>query len=195
MCSLILNPDGQHYKQLKFILEDLFEDNYWYEDAIFLERNSRDFAHRIKNINYNAEALCDFLVTHPKGLNIKKDDLILVVDKVFYPKYVRRELYEKFRSKASQVGEDETKSGCFGGLFSFVFKRNEDAIAFFDDVRIYKGPSLGTNFTLACPYTILAHYNELEFAEKCGVSRYLIRVSVGLEDVQALLSLFSDALK
>ena len=30
--------------------------------------------------------------------------------------------------------------------------------AFFDALEVQKGPSLGTNFTLACPYTVLAHY-------------------------------------
>ena len=45
---------------------------------------------------------------------------------------------------------------------------------------------LGTTFTLACPFTLLAHYGELDWAESCGVSRYLIRISVGLEEVADL---------
>ena len=51
----------------------------------------------------------------------------------------------------------------------------------FDRLAICKGPSLGTVFTLACPFTLLAHYTELDWAESCGVSRHLIRLSVGLE--------------
>ena len=38
-----------------------YEDNYWAEDAIFLERNSRDFVSRIERINVNAEAICQTL--------------------------------------------------------------------------------------------------------------------------------------
>jgi hypothetical protein len=34
--------------------------------------------------------------------------------------------------------------------------------------------------------TLLAHYGELDWAESCGVSRYLIRISVGLEEVADL---------
>jgi cystathionine gamma-synthase len=49
-------------------------------------------------------------------------------------------------------------------------------------MAVCKGPSLGTSFTLAWPFTLLAHYTELEWAESCGVSRNLIRISVGLED-------------
>ena len=56
----------------------------------------------------------------------------------------------------------------------------------YDRLAVCKGPSLGTVFTLACPFTLLAHYTELEWAETCGVSRYLIRLSVGLEDREDL---------
>lgn len=55
---------------------------------------------------------------------------------------------------------------------------------FFDHLNVRKGPSLGTCYTLACPYTVLAHYDELAWAAACGVSASLIRVSVGLEDAE-----------
>lgn len=58
-----------------------------------------------------------------------------------------------------------------------------------------KGPSLGTNFTLACPYTILAHYAELDWAAQYGVPKSLVRISIGLEDVSWLHKVFADALK
>jgi cystathionine gamma-synthase len=44
-----------------------FEDNYWAEDAIFMERNSRDFVSRIDRINTNAEAICDVLRSDQRG--------------------------------------------------------------------------------------------------------------------------------
>jgi len=59
----------------------------------------------------------------------------------------------------------------------------------------HKGPSLGTNFTLACPFTILAHFNELDWAAQYGVEADLVRVTVGLEDTAELLSGFALALK
>ena len=54
--------------------------------------------------------------------------------------------------------------------------------AFYDALHCYKGPSLGTPYTLCCPYTLLAHYSEVAWAEEQGVQKYLFRVSVGLED-------------
>lgn len=65
--SAVLNPAGRHYKDLKSIWQSDFEDNYWSEDAVFLERNSRDFVSRVERINYNAEAICDVLQSHPGG--------------------------------------------------------------------------------------------------------------------------------
>jgi cystathionine gamma-synthase len=50
-------------------------------------------------------------------------------------------------------------------------------------------------FTLACPFTLLAHYTELEWAEACGVSRYLIRLSVGLEQPEELWQRMERALQ
>ena len=58
-----------------------------------------------------------------------------------------------------------------------------------------KGPSLGTNFTLCCPYTLLAHYTELEWAARCGVRADLIRVSVGLENPADMIARFKQALE
>ena len=69
-----------------------------------------------------------------------------------------------------------------------------NAPAFFDALLIAKGPNLGTNFSLCCPYTILAHFTELDFVERCGISRYLLRVSVGLEEPDWLIAQFREAL-
>ena len=63
----------------------------------------------------------------------------------------------------------------------------------YDSLEVCKGPSLGTNFTLACPYVLLAHYNELGWAKKCGVPADLLRVSVGLEDPEILWENFKIA--
>ncbi|KAI7904081.1 pyridoxal phosphate-dependent transferase [Cokeromyces recurvatus] len=172
--SMILNPNGVYYAQLKALLKQNYEDLVWFEDAVFLERNSRNFKERSHIINQNAEALCDFLVNHPK------------VEKVFYPKYVCREHFDSIKINTDTAG--------YGGLFSVLLKDEKSAATFYNNLHCAKGPSLGTNFTLCSPYTILAHYNELNWAEQYGVCRYLVRVSVGLEDKEKLLHMFSEAL-
>jgi cystathionine gamma-synthase len=41
---------------------------------------------------------------------------------------------------------------------------------------------------------LLAHYNELDWAARCGVRADLLRVSVGLEDIADLTARFGAAL-
>ena len=83
----------------------------------------------------------------------------------------------------------------YGGLISFVLKNRKKSAKFFDQLEISKGPSLGTEFSLVCPYTMLAHYDELDWAEACGVEKDLIRISCGGESEGELISRFQKALE
>lgn len=172
--SAVLNPSGRYYGALKAAAQHEYEDTYWPEDAIFMERNSRDFATRMDRVNVNAEAICDVLVNHP------------TVKTVHYPKYID-----------SRANYDAVKlpTGGYGGLLSVVFHRKAEAVAFYDTIETAKGPSLGTNFTLTSPYVVLAHYEELEWAASLGVDPDLIRISVGLEETDELVAVFRRALQ
>lgn len=171
--SLIINRNSPRYSELKAAQATLYEDLFWQEDATALAENAADFDARIARINQSTEMLCDQLRAHP------------AVAEIHYPKYVTNDAYEKVRRPG----------GGYGGLFSMVLKDPAQRSApYFDQLRVSKGPSLGTNFTLACPYTLLAHYNELDWAESLGISRHLIRVSIGLEEPEDLLERFLTGL-
>ncbi len=184
--SLTLNPRGRHYAALKAHLDATYEDIYFEQDAVFLERNSRDSLRRIRVIDENTEAVCDFLRARSIAGGVPEGTC--VVKEVYYPKYITREQYDKCRIKGDQPGG-------YGGLFSVTFTTLEASRAFFDTLPFYKGPSLGTNFTLASPYVVLAHYAELDWAAKYGVDPGLVRISVGLEDKQRLLESIGRALE
>jgi cystathionine gamma-synthase len=170
--SLVLNRRSPFYDNFKAYLEGHHEDLLWDEDAQALEVYSVDFADRVGLINQHAEELCDWLHGHP------------LVERLYYPKYTTPEHYRQVH----------TPVGGFGGLFSLVLKdAARNAPRFYDRLRVSKGPSLGTNFTLACPYTLLAHYHELDEVEEHGVSRWLVRVSVGLEAGDDLIERFKEA--
>lgn len=172
--SAVLNPHGNHYHALKEAFTREYEDLVWAEDAVFLERNSRDFVSRAGKVNATSEAITAILRNSP------------FVKEVYYPKYSpTRQFYDNFR----------THNGGYGGLFSVTFHSTAEAIAFFDNLEVLKGPSLGTNFTLSCPYTLIAHYNELDWARSFGVEADLVRVSVGLEDISDLATRFARALE
>ncbi|KAI1332249.1 pyridoxal phosphate-dependent transferase [Xylariaceae sp. FL0255] len=170
--SLVLNPTSRYYAAIKRAMAEIFEDTYWVEDIVFMERNSRDFITRIDRVNSNAEAICAVLHAHP------------LVTNVHYPKYnTDRPNYEALR----------LPDGGYGGLLSCTLKTKAHAVAFYDALETAKGPSLGTNFTLTSPYVLLAHYNELEWAAGFGVDASLLRISVGLEN--NLSDIFAKALE
>ncbi|KAL9939610.1 hypothetical protein V8E36_001427 [Tilletia maclaganii] len=211
--SLVVNPHGPHAEAIHGVLKDIYEDTIWDEDAIFMERNSRDFVRRIRRIDANAQALCRLLHADSQRPD---DDADKVIASIFYPLYETRELYEACRRKeafsaptvadGSHAGDAEGKATVsdgqkgsegegYGGLFSVFFTSPARASAFYDALRCQKGPSLGTNFTLASPYALLAHYTELDWASSFGVDANLVRVSVGLEEESALIADFNDALE
>lgn len=65
--SAVLNPQGHHYQFLKKAFTSDYEDNVWAEDAVFLERNSRDFISRIEKINTTTEFVTEILQASPLG--------------------------------------------------------------------------------------------------------------------------------
>ncbi|KAK5075528.1 Cystathionine gamma-synthase [Lithohypha guttulata] len=171
--SLVLNSKSNLYSDFKQQFDQQYEDDYWAVDAIFMERNSRDYIGRIIRINTNAEIMTN---------ELQKSSL---VKEVYYPALVpSRKYYDACK----------TTDGGYGGLFSVTFHNPEHAHQFFDNLQIQKGPSLGTNFTLSCPFVLIAHYNELDWARSMGVDPDLVRVSVGLENAEELKRICRNAL-
>lgn len=167
--SLILNRRSRHYNAFARFLNAAADHELWHGDAVALERNSRDFTERVRVMNRNAQALVDWLRAHPR------------VEKVWYTDQDGGAGYEAIRRDGAG----------YGSLFSLLLKDAATcAPGYYDRLRVTKGPSLGTNFTLACPYVLLAHYEELDWAESCGVDRHLIRVSAGLEPAEELVRRF-----
>lgn len=171
--ALICNPRSPHYSELKPLVKAGHEELLWTDDAAVLAREAVGFPARMQQHNSNGLLIAERLRAHP------------AVEKVWYPKWEFSKAYEAVRRPG----------GGYGALVTFLPRNAENTSpGIYDRMRICKGPSLGTVFSLACPFTLLAHYTELEWAESCGVSRYLIRLSVGLEDPGELWSRIDQAL-
>ena len=169
--SLVINPDSPHHAAFRAAMAtESPDDLLWCEDAVALAANARDFPARVVRSHTNAAALAAWLDHHP------------AIDSVWYPRHGDG-LDEILRPGAGR--------GC---LLSFTLRNQDLTPVVYDRLRVSKGPSLGTNFTLCCPYTLLAHYTELDWAADCGVPARLLRVSTGLEDSADLIARFRDAL-
>jgi cystathionine gamma-synthase len=162
--SVTLNSKSPYYDRLKGILEDKRgeEERAWFwEDVLTMEENSRDFEARVDRASENAEVVVGLLRASS------------VVREVYYPLGApTQEVYDRYR----------VEGGRYGFLLSIRFVSPAMAVAFYDAFDVAKGPSLGTDFTLCCAYTLLAHYKELEWAAEYGVVEDLVRISVGLEE-------------
>jgi cystathionine gamma-synthase len=139
--SVILNPSSRYHATMHHELSRQFVDSYFPAEAVLMEANSRDFEERVLRASGNAEMVCELLKQHP------------AISQVYYPKgSPRQRIYDCLKLPHGQ----------YGFLLSVTFVSPECAIAFYDALEVAKGPILGTNFTLACTYTLLAHFNEKE---------------------------------
>jgi cystathionine gamma-synthase len=172
--ALVVNHRGKLADCLHEELEQIYEDNLWGDDAILLAGYSADFPERMQQVNDSAEKVADHCRAHA------------AIEAVYYPRFQSPEAYASFKRSG----------GGYGGVFSVLLKGAEDNTArFYNALRFCKGPNLGTTFSLCCPFTLLAHYEELDFVESCGVSRHLIRFSIGLEEPRDLIERIDAALR
>jgi cystathionine gamma-synthase len=141
-------------------------------DAEVLLSNITGYPKRMAAVNANGHSLAAWLAAHP------------AVAKVWHPSLNQSAEYQAIMRPG----------GGYGGLLSFVLKSPRKTPKVYDALRLSKGPSFGTPFTLVCPYTLLAHYHELEWAEGCGVPANLLRVSCGQEPLDSLIATFGEAL-
>lgn len=169
--STVISPYSKWKKELSEIIPKVALSTLSDSESIELEKTSRDIEDRLKRLNISCLKLKEKLET-------KKE-----ISKVLHPQYCKN-----FNSLLK-------KGGGYGCLLSIELKGGiEESKRVYDSLRVNKGPSLGTNFTLVCPYVQLAHFKELKWANSCGVSEHLLRVSVGLENEDDLWSRFNSVI-
>ena len=145
-------------------------------DLARLAFEMRHYVDLVERTNKNLMELATFLESHPA---IKK---------------LHWSYSEPFGAKYRKLAGEE-KPGC-----SLAVELKGEIEPFYDKIRILKSPSFGTKFSLLCPYVQLAHYELIQTKEgrnilaSAGLSPDLIRVSVGEEEVQEIISVFNEAL-
>lgn len=124
----------------------------------------------------NGRKVAEFLSKHPK------------VGMVFYPGLEDHPNHE--------VAKKQMRD--FGGMVSFTFKSGErkDADAFFQKLKVFTlAESLGGVESLANHPTTMTHASiPAEKRAELGITDDLIRLSVGIEDIEDLLQDLENAL-
>jgi len=179
--SVITNPYTKvgRWMQKDLANHHINHEGLWEGDARAIKSNSVDFLQRSSKINGTAESLADWLQNHED------------VATVYYPKFTCNEGYKSLLNNNESL-KNKHRAG-YGGLLSILLHSHVCQRTFYDNLDVAKGPSLGTNFTLVCPYTLLAHFHELDFATSYNVQPNLLRIAVGLDDIDVLKNKFQHA--
>jgi cystathionine gamma-lyase len=144
-------------------------------DCFLVLRGIKTLAVRMERHNSNARKIAEFLEAHPK------------VGKVYYPGLRSHPQHDLARRQMSG----------FGGILSFELKANlAEVKAFLKRFKLFAlAESLGGVESLIEHPALMTHASiPKREREKIGITDNLIRVSVGIEDVEDLIADFEQAL-
>lgn len=145
-------------------------------DSFLVLRGIKTLHLRMERHCFNGEKVAHFLASHPR------------VDKVFWPGFTAHPNHE--------IAAKQMRG--FGGMISFTLKGNhlEDALAVVKKVELFAlAESLGgVESLIGHPATMTHASIPKEEREKSGVVDSLIRLSVGVEDVEDLIEDLRQAL-
>lgn len=171
MGAIILNSNSK----ISHISAEFFKytDMPYIKDLQRMAYEIKDYKTRMRKVSSNTKKLVEYFKSSP------------IIDKIFYC------LSDENKTNYKNLMIDEDS---WVGIVSVTFKKEFEKI--YDNLNIAKGPSLGTEFTLLMPYTYLAHYDYLqtvqglEFLNKIGLPKDLLRISVGIEPIEELIAEF-----
>lgn len=145
-------------------------------DSFLVLRGIKTLHVRMQRHCENGEAIANYLVKHPK------------VESVYWPGFKSHPNHDIAKSQMSG----------FGGMISFVTKGGsyEDAIKIVEKLEVFTlAESLGGVESLAGHPASMSHGSiPKEEREKSGVVDALIRLSVGIEDIEDLISDLEQAI-
>lgn len=171
MGALTLNETSK----LSHMTTEFFKhaDMPYIKDLQRLAYEIRDYKKRVQKIASNTKKLVEYF------------------EKCSYVKKVYHCLSQENRENYKKLMRDES---CYTGLISLTFNKPFEEV--YDTLNFAKGPSLGTEFTLLMPYVYLAHYDLIlsekgrEFLKSINLPIDLLRISVGVENIEDIIDEF-----
>ena len=143
-------------------------------DSFLVLRGTKTLAVRMEAHDRNGRVIANFLAEHPK------------VQKVYYPGLVSHPQHDL--AKRQQTG--------FGGMVSFETGSLENAKKVLESVKLCTlGESLGGVESLISHPASMTHASvPKETRDKLGITDGLVRISVGIEDVEDIIGDLDQAL-
>lgn len=144
-------------------------------DSFMLIKGIKTLAVRMDRHNENTKIIAEFLKNREE------------IEKIYYPGFEDHPGYEIQKKQARG----------YGGMISFVIKEGYDYKKFFKSLKVITfAESLGGVESLVCHPASMTHAAiPYEIRQKVGIVDNLIRLSVGIENVEDLINDIENALK
>lgn len=144
-------------------------------DSFMLIKGIKTLAVRMDRHNENTKKIAEFLKDRKE------------VERVYYPGFKDHSGYE--------IQTKQAKG--YGGMISFVIKDGYDYKKFFESLKIITfAESLGGVESLACHPASMTHASiPYEIRQEVGIVDNLIRLSIGIENIEDLIKDIENALK
>ena len=144
-------------------------------DSFLLIRGIKTLAVRMDRHVYNAEKAAEFLTAHK------------AVKNVYYPGLESSRGYE--------INRRQAKNG--GSMISFELHENYDINVFFESLELVSlAESLGGVESLVCHPATMTHASiPADIRRKVGITDGLIRLSVGIENIEDILADIAQAIE
>lgn len=174
LAGLVLVNDEQLYTKLKF-LQNTLGGILGPLDSFLLTRGIRTLGLRMERHQQNALAVANYLAGHE------------AVEDVYYPGLENSENYALQRSQAK--GD--------GGVLSIRLRDGYDSRAFVKNLKIFGlAVSLGGVESLICHPATMTHESYApELQKQIGIDEKLLRLAVGIEDIDDLIEDLARALE
>lgn len=174
IAGAVVVDDDELYTSLKFhqkILGAILSPF----DSFLLARGIKTLPVRMDRSQENTQKIVEYLEKHE------------AVKKVYYPGLESNEGYELQKRQATGSG----------ACFSFTMNENYDSVAFCNALEIFDlAVSLGGVESLVCHPASMTHESySKDLQDEIGITDDLLRVAVGIEDVDDLIEDFERAFK
>jgi len=174
MGAIVLNHKSEIALECSGLIPSIVELPY-IKDIQRLAFRIKNYKSRVEKISLNTIALLDYL---------KQSKKITAIYSALNPEYLDNFLQVRKQDNAMP------------GLISILFDKKLHH--YYDQLRLPKGPSFGTEFTLAMPYVYLAHFDLLhtpegrKYLDSIGLKPDLLRISIGTEPIDEIIRVFEE---
>jgi cystathionine gamma-synthase len=178
MGGMVTSNFQSKYKDEVERLLDGYGEPLYTRDAQRLAYTIKGYSLRVTWARESVKQLVTFFSNHPK---------------------VKKVHWSHSPENLANYSKISTGANCYTPIISIEFDFPVEQV--YDKLKLPKGPSLGTDFTLVMPYFYMANHDlmrseaDKQKLRERGINPEMLRISIGCEPVARLIGIFDEALR